>query len=55
MPSSDFTIYPNKMEKPPKVFGIFLKIYLYLRDTVETVEKHSEIRYRLITLLFIRI
>ena len=47
--------YVQKMEDPVQVFSLFLKIFLFIRETRDFVEKHSEIRYRLMTLLFVRI
>ena len=47
--------FVGKVNKSTNLFPIFLRMFYFMRETRDYIEKHSEIRYRLMCLLFIRV
>lgn len=47
--------YVGKSNYNMNTYTYFLKMYLFIRDSRDFVEKYSEVRYRLMTLLFVRV
>lgn len=45
----------EKVSKPINLFPVFLRMFYFVRETRNYVEKHCEIRYRLMSLLFTRV